>query len=148
MKVLVAYDGTLQAKDALRYGLERVRNEGGEVIALHVFQSSLFIDYDAHPMVEEIARRESARFAEEASLFLAGSGSDVKTRVLTVEGNPEEEIMRFAREKNVDVLLCPPRYRSIIRRYRKASEGSGRLALQDTVAADGAGVKIAMVSFQ
>ena len=31
MKVLVAYDGTLQSKDALRYGLEKAREKGGDL---------------------------------------------------------------------------------------------------------------------
>jgi len=47
MKIMVAYDGTLQAKEALVYGIEKARTKGGEVIALQVFNSPLFVDYDA-----------------------------------------------------------------------------------------------------
>ncbi len=30
MKMLVAYDGSIQSKDALMYGLQKARQEGGE----------------------------------------------------------------------------------------------------------------------
>lgn len=46
MKTLVLYDGTLQAKEALRYGMDSVRKTGGSVTIVNVFQSSLFLDYD------------------------------------------------------------------------------------------------------
>ena len=56
MKILMIYDGTLQSKTALTYGIGKVRERGGELIVLQVFQSSLFVDYDAGPMAEERAR--------------------------------------------------------------------------------------------
>ena len=55
MKILTIYDGTLQSKTALTYGINKVRERGGELIVLQVFQSSLFVDYDAGPMAEERA---------------------------------------------------------------------------------------------
>ena len=57
MKVLVAYDGTLQAKDALKYGVEKVKENGGELVALHVFNSNMFVDYDVFG-AEEAGRAE------------------------------------------------------------------------------------------
>ena len=68
MKVLVAYDGTLQAKDALRHGVQKVKEVGGEVVALHVFNSNLFVDYDVFG-AEEAARLESMRLAAEAKRY-------------------------------------------------------------------------------
>ena len=117
MKVLVAYDGTLQAKDALRHGVQKVKEVGGEVVALHVFNSNLFIDYDVFG-AEEAARLEAMRFAAEAKRILAEIGDGVKSRVIVTEGDPEEETMNFAREYNVDLLLCSPGYKSIIRGFR------------------------------
>ena len=32
MKIMVAYDGTLQAKEALVYGMDKAREKGGEVV--------------------------------------------------------------------------------------------------------------------
>jgi nucleotide-binding universal stress UspA family protein len=120
MKIMVAYDGTLQAKEALVYGMEKAREKGGEVIALHVFNSNMFIDYDAHVDAEAMARQELARFVEEAKSLIREKGDGVHTSLFTTEGNPEEEVVSFAKEKKVDVLLCPPKFKTIISKYQKA----------------------------
>ena len=117
MKVLVAYDGTLQAKDALKYGVEKVKASGGEVVALNVFNSNMYMDYDVFG-AEEAGRTESMRFAAEAKQILAETGKGITARVIFAEGNPEEETINYARENNVDLLLCSPRYKRIINSFR------------------------------
>jgi nucleotide-binding universal stress UspA family protein len=120
MKIMVAYDGTLQAKEALAYGIEKAREKGGEVVALSVFNSPLFVDYDATPEARSVARAEAARFVDEAKAIIRQKGAGVKASLFSTEGNPAEEVVRFARDEKVDVLLCPPRYKTIINKYRKA----------------------------
>ncbi len=131
MKIMVAYDGTMQAKDALVYGMEKAREEGGEVIIVHVFNRGMFIDYDAHVDAENAARREYARFMEEAKTIISEKGKGVRVRLYSTDGNPEEEVIGFAKEMKADVLLCPPRFKAIISKYRRAlgvSEFSGGTA--------------------
>jgi nucleotide-binding universal stress UspA family protein len=148
MKVLVAYDGTLQSKEALRYGMEKVRDTGGEVIALHVFNSRLFIDYDAHPEAEESARKESARYLEDAKKLMEQAGNGLRVRIAVEEGDPEEEIIRYAQERHVDVLLCPPRYKTIIKRYKKMLRNEGREVFQNDILDETERLKMAVVSMQ
>jgi len=130
MKVLVAYDGTLQAKDALKYGIEKVKESGGEIVALTVFNSNMFVDYDVFG-AEEAGRAESMRFAAEAKKILAETG--INARVIVAEGNPEEETISYARENSIDLLLCPPRYKSIIRSFKKLLDEQGKKAQEDTI---------------
>jgi len=132
MKVLVAYDGTLQAKDALKYGVQKVKEKGGELVALHVFNSNLFIDYDVFG-AEEAGRAESMRFAAEAKKILGETGKGISARVIYAEGNPEEETINYARENNVDLLLCSPRYKSIIRNFKKLLDKQGKKVQEDTI---------------
>jgi len=120
MKIMVAYDGTLQAKEALVYGMQKVREKGGEVVALHVFNSSMFIDYDASLDAESIARREYSQFVDEAKSLIREKGKDIKVSLFTTDGNPTEEIVSFAKAEKVDILLCPPKFKTIISRYQKA----------------------------
>ncbi|MFZ2197877.1 MAG: universal stress protein [Thermodesulfovibrionales bacterium] len=117
MKVLVAYDGTLQSKDALKYGVEKVKKNGGELVALHVFNSDQYMDYDVFG-AEEAGRAESMRYAAEAKKILEETGKGLRTRVIVEEGNPEEETINYARENNMDLLLCSPRYKKIINSFR------------------------------
>ncbi len=114
MKALVAYDGSLNSKTSLKYGIRKVKEKGGELIVLYVFNRSMFIDYDAGPGAEQLARIESARHVEEARSILEGAG-DTKSRIVVEEGNPPEEILRLATEENADVIFSPPRYRSIVK---------------------------------
>ncbi len=138
MKIMVAYDGTLQAKEALVYGIEKAREKGGEVVALHVFNRGMFVDYDAHLDAEAMAERESARFVEEAKALMREKGADVRTSLFTTEGDPAEEVVRFAQEKKADVLLCPPKFKTIIGKYEKTlgkAEQAGESAMLNIAAA-------------
>lgn len=148
MKVLVAYDGTLQSKDALRYGIEKVREKGGEVIALHVFNNSMFIDYEVSPEAIEVARRESAAHVEAAKLLMREEGSGVRAGIFVGEGDPEDEVIRFASERNVDLLLCPPRYKSVIRKFRRMAEERGKAARENVVLDGEEKLKMAVISIQ
>src|SRR4030067_3408584 len=80
MKILVAYDGTLHSKVALEYGIRKVREKGGEVLVLQVFQASLFVDYDAGPRAWETARDESRRHIEETKKNIETDGGSVPGR--------------------------------------------------------------------
>jgi len=119
MKIMVAYDGTLQSKEALKYGMDKVRAKGGEVIALHVFNSDIFVDYDATVDAQNLARRESARFVAEAKSLISENGKGIRVGLFTTEGDPETSIISFAKENAADVLLCPPKFKGIINKYRR-----------------------------
>ena len=120
MKIMVAYDGTLQAKEALVYGMDKAREKGGEVVALHVFNSAMFVDYDATVNAKSVAQAESARFVAEAKAIIREKGKGVKASLYSTEGNPNEETISFAKAEKVDVLLCPPKFTKIIGKYQKA----------------------------
>lgn len=116
MKALVAYDGTVQAKTALGYGIEKVRKHSGELVVLHVFNNNLFINYDAIPQAEEIARRESVRYMAEAERIIKEKGGGIKASIIVEDGNPEKEIISYAKTESIDIIFSPPRYKSIVRK--------------------------------
>ena len=124
MKIMVAYDGTLQAKEALVAGMNKARQKGGEVVALHVFNSGQFVDYDATPDAEQLARAEAARFIADAKQIIKEQGAGVKASLYSTDGNPDQEVLSFARAEKVDVLLCPPRFTRVINKYRMALASS------------------------
>jgi nucleotide-binding universal stress UspA family protein len=148
MKVLVAYDGTLQSKDALKYGMEKVREKGGEVVVLHVFNSNMFFDYEAGPGAEELAKRESARYVEDARRLIREEGKDIRTSIFVGEGNSEEEILEFAKERYVDLLLCPPKHKSLIEKFREIVKERGREARESMILDKANRLRMAEVSVQ
>jgi nucleotide-binding universal stress UspA family protein len=113
MKVLTIYDGTLQSKTALHYGIKKVREKGGDLVVLHVFPSSMFIDYDAGPKAEELARMEWAQHAREAEAIIRETGSGMQIRLVSEDGDPEQEVQRYAASEHPDLVLATPRYKAI-----------------------------------
>lgn len=113
MKILVAYDGTVHAKTALRYGLGKAGPEQGEVILLQVFDRSAFIDYEGGPQAEERARIEAAGQLREAETIIAAVAGGVNARVISEEGDPEAVIRLHAEAGQVDLVLVPPRYKAM-----------------------------------
>jgi hypothetical protein len=115
MKILTIYDGTIQARTALHYGLRKAEEKKAELIVLQVFQSSLFLDYDAGPRVEEIARAEAARHRRDAEAIISAARS-VSVRFVSEDGDTIEAAARIAAGEQADLVLCAPRYKSLARR--------------------------------
>jgi nucleotide-binding universal stress UspA family protein len=116
MRILAAYDGSLHSRAALTYGLKKVKETGARLIALHVFHRAMFIDYDALPGAEDAARSDALRHAGEAERIIREAGEDLRAKVIIAEGIPEEEIIKHAVEENISVIVCPPRYASIVKK--------------------------------
>jgi hypothetical protein len=113
MKIISIYDGTLQAKKALNFGIHRVRESGGELILLQVFDMSAFIDYDAGPRAEEMVRAEMARHLDWAKRHLQENAAGLSVRFITEEGDTIARAVHYAEAEDVDLLLAPPRFQSV-----------------------------------
>ncbi len=116
MKILTLYDGTLQAKTALSYGLGKAAEKKAELIVLQVFQSSLFVDYDAGPMAEAAARAEANRFQREAETIIAASPVNAAVRIVRKEGDPVEEALALAYAEKAELVLVPPAFKAVARK--------------------------------
>jgi nucleotide-binding universal stress UspA family protein len=107
-KVLVPTDFSDGARQALRYGMSFAKEYGAELVLLHVVEN-LTVGYASDlfpvPMAEvfqEIsgyAKTELAKLGEEAR----GRGLAVQEQV--VQGKPSAEIIRFASEHEIDVIV-------------------------------------------
>src|SRR5512143_2830125 len=105
MKILIAYDGSINSKTALEYGLAKLRESGGSAVVLHVFHSEMFVDYGAGPFAEDLARQEAKRYVEEARRIIEEKGTGLTVKLEEREGVPEEEIAGYAGEGAFDVVL-------------------------------------------
>ena len=107
-KVLVPTDFSESARHALRYGISFAREYEAELVLLHVVEN-LTVGYASDlfpvPMAEvfqEIsgyAKTELAKLGEEARQ------RGVKAQELVVQGKPSAEIIRFAAENQVDMVV-------------------------------------------
>jgi nucleotide-binding universal stress UspA family protein len=145
MRALVIYDGTLQAKEVLRYGLRAVKEKGGDIICLSVVNTPLFIGYDSIAGASEIARRELDKYIEDAKAIIREEGQGVRTKIVVEEGNPEEEIVNYLAERYIDMLIYPPRYNSLIKKYDRFLKENGKIITEDRLMAGVAAIAIKAV---
>jgi nucleotide-binding universal stress UspA family protein len=105
MTVLVAYDGSEPAWEAVEYALDEHSDD--EVVLLRVVELAGGATDAGLELVREQLRdrREevSASTAEELDELL--EGSDVDVDLTTVIGEPEEEIVGYADEHEVDHIV-------------------------------------------
>lgn len=113
MNILVVYDGTLHAKKALLYGLKKVREAGGEITVLQVFDPRLFIDYDAGPQAEEMARKEATQSLAEARQIVSEQGAGLAVQIISDEGDAGQKVREYVESERPGLVLAPPRYREL-----------------------------------
>jgi nucleotide-binding universal stress UspA family protein len=115
MNILVAYDGTLNSKKALLYGINKVQKQGGILTVLQVFDWALYVDYEAGPRAEEQGRREAARHLEEARRMVSERGISA-VRFVEKDGQAEDVALEHIEADRPDLVLATPRFRSLARR--------------------------------
>jgi len=113
MKILVVYDGTLHAKKALRYGLKKIHDGGGEITLLQVFDSRMFIDYDAGPKAEEMARNEAAQGLAEARQIISEQAAGMSVRIITDEGDASQMVREYVDAEHPGLVLAPSRFKDL-----------------------------------
>jgi len=113
MNILVVYDGTLHAKKALRYGLKKVQGAGGDVTVMQIFDPRLFIDYDAGPKAEEMARKEAAQSLAEARQIISEQAAGLSVRIFSDEGDAAQKVREYVEAEHPGLVLAPPRYRDL-----------------------------------
>ncbi|MBF0505496.1 MAG: response regulator [Nitrospirae bacterium] len=112
MRILAVYDGTLNSKDVVRYGLFRAKTTGGELHVIHVLDSALITEY-AGFNAEETARRELSYYLSDAEKIIAEVGKGIRVSFTTMDGIPVDEFVRYAKENKIEMILIPEKYAEI-----------------------------------
>jgi nucleotide-binding universal stress UspA family protein len=113
MNILVVYDGTLHAKKALLYGLKKIQEPGGQITVLQVFDPRPFIDYDAGPRAEEMARRDASKSLDEARQIVNDQATPSAVRLISDEGDASQKVLEYVEAEHPGLVLAPPRYREL-----------------------------------
>ncbi|MGE5125283.1 MAG: universal stress protein [Betaproteobacteria bacterium] len=107
-KVLLPTDFSDSARHALRYGMSFAKEYGAELVLLHVVEN-LTVGYasDLFPVPMAEVFQEISGYAKTE---LAKLGEEARSRGLTVreevvQGKPSAEIIRFASENEVDMIV-------------------------------------------
>jgi len=97
MKILVGYDGSSQAKDALDLAKKHALAFQGKVYVV----TSLFGENQTAPGEIE----ESEEGLEYAKKYLSDSGIAVETHLLIRGASPGEDLVQFAKDNDIDQIV-------------------------------------------
>ena len=107
-KVLVPTDFSDSARQALRYGMSFAKEYGAELVLLHVVEN-LTVGYASDlfpvPMAEVFQEISGYAKAELAKLGQEARARGLGVRELVIQGKPSAEIIRFAAENEIDVIV-------------------------------------------
>jgi nucleotide-binding universal stress UspA family protein len=113
--ILIATDGSPEAREAVDYGLELAAGEDAGVVLLQVIPPIDWTQLDRgaviRPVPEEIERRRIIAL-EEAARLAETHGIPIAAEVLT--GDPADEIVAYADNHDVDLIVVGSRGRGTL----------------------------------
>jgi nucleotide-binding universal stress UspA family protein len=109
-KILVAYDGSTQSKEALNWAIDLSLLSGSEVTAVKVFEGGASLYSSLAEASGEILRetidellREDQQLIDKA--VAVGQNKDVKVTGEVLQGNVAGEIISYAKNNNFDLII-------------------------------------------
>lgn len=113
--ILIATDGSPEAREAVAYGLELAAGEGAAVVLLQVIPPIDWTQLDRgaviRPIPQEIALRRSVALAEAERL-----AEEHRVRITSevLAGDPADEIVAYADNHDVDMIVVGSRGRGTV----------------------------------
>lgn len=108
-KIMIATDGSKNAKKAVSCGIEIARVSEAKVYAVHVVPKYLFFSMFTGPRqpswdeVYEILKEEGNDALEYVQKV--GGAAGVKVESVLLEGHPDNEIIDFAENNDIDMVV-------------------------------------------
>jgi universal stress protein A len=102
-KILVATDFTVHSISAFHIAAALARDHGASLLVLHVRETPVapFAQFGAAPTLESEAQREELDSLEQFQL----NDLTVKAECVLVDGDPSEEIVRAATDRQCDLIV-------------------------------------------
>ena len=104
--IVIATDGSENTRRAISYGIEIAKLSGAAVHALYVVNSSPIISENwtiGRKNIYNIIRSEGEKAVSEIKKI--GEASGVEVREVILDGYPSNEIMDFAENNNIDLIV-------------------------------------------
>lgn len=116
--ILIATDGSENTSRAISYGIEMAKLSGATVHALYVLDTSSFSSIPMDTGWEamyELLKKEGKRAV--SVVKEAGDAVGVEVKEVVGEGHPSKEIILFAEQNNIDLIVMGTLGKSGIDRF-------------------------------
>ena len=116
-KIMIATDGSVCSRMAANNGIELARLSRGKVYAVYVvsmeYFSSMAVDFDWERIHEALEKEgiEAVNYVKET-----GELEGVIVEPVLLEGNPVDELIRYAEENEMDIIIMGTLGRTGIKR--------------------------------
>lgn len=114
-KILVGYDGSPSAEQAMRLAIDLAQKYGAEVHVLAVARPPEFGDEVETEAAVESARRQSDKVLAKARMQLGQTA--LPTRFHAAIGHPAEQIVRYAEGQAIDHIVVGHRGHTLFERW-------------------------------
>jgi nucleotide-binding universal stress UspA family protein len=123
-RIVLAYDGSLEGRRALREGALLAKGCGAEVFLLSVVAETAGVQIGETAMAGAVAHERAAYQAilQEGVERLREHGCEATARL--VQGEPSREIAAFAREVSADLVVVSHRKKNAMTRWWSGSTGA------------------------
>lgn len=128
-KIVLAYDGSRNGREALRQGADLARLCRAEVILLAVISPGLGVAMAESVSPSDVVDRESREMQDlldEGVRELREAGLSVQSRLR--QGEPAEQIGTVARETGADLIVVGHRTQGALARWWTGSTGASLIA--------------------
>jgi universal stress protein A len=109
--ILVVSRSTKHCKKAVNYGLSLAKQNGAKLYVLHVFDDPFGLQAWSLPVVslkemqEEYQKMQDEACADLNRLIEAEKTTGISIEVSIADGDPDEKILHFVKDKNIDLLI-------------------------------------------
>ena len=109
--ILVVSRSTKHCKKAVNYGLSLAKQNGAKLYVLHVFDDPFGLQAWSLPVVslkemqEEYQKMQDEACADLNRLIEAEKTTGISIEVSITDGDPDEKILHFVKDKNIDFLI-------------------------------------------
>lgn len=122
-RILVPFDGSAGAEQALRKSCELAKLTGGEILILTVYRHQAMLEASFSMVrvqdpgsLDDVLRNHAREVAEHAKKLAAEAGVE-RVRAFVKVGQPARTIVGFAREHNADLIVIGSRGLGSMERY-------------------------------
>jgi nucleotide-binding universal stress UspA family protein len=114
-RILVAIDGSDVSMKAADYAIALAKNNNAEILAVNVVDlSSIFkiLPRDTREQLIKIGRQEGDRMLDSVIDKAAQNRTKIKTEIIESSISAADAIIKYAREKRIDLVVVGTRGRS------------------------------------